>query len=117
MKALYNPKQDAGFRNWAWKEYEFSHDKNWHSIYSLCKIKFKKRIARRQYLEQNNLPLVIPEYIKYLVFYCYWKDKTKKLNTCYAYKSNELYSKYGTIKLDVEPLNRQKKCLSLGTSY
>ncbi len=115
LKALHNPEENVGFRNWAWKEYEFSHDKNWHSIYSLCKIKFETRIARRKYLEKHNLPLVVPEDIKYLVLrYCYWKDKTEKLNTCYAYKSNELYSKDGTIKLAIEPQNRTEKVSFFG---
>lgn len=118
LKALHNPEENVGFRNWAWKEFEFSHDKNWHSIYSLCKIKFETRIARRKYLEKHNLPLVVPEDIKYLVLrYCYWKDKTEKLKICDAYKSNELYSKDGTIKLTIEHSIGQKKCHSSATPY
>lgn len=103
LQTLCSAKEDAGFRDWAWKEHVFNHDKSWHCIYPLCKEKFKSRIARRKYLEENNLPLIVPEDIKYLVLrYCYWKGETDKL-----YKPDELiYSKDGTVKIAIEPLNR-----------
>ncbi len=110
LKALSNPKLYVGFRDWAWREFEFRHDKTWHSIYGFCKLKYEKRIARRKYLKQHNLPLVVPENIKYLVLRCcYWKGETKELNTFYADKYNELYSKDSTIKLSLNPLNRCEK--------
>lgn len=103
LQTLYSAKQDAGFRDWAWKEHVFNHDKSWHCIYPLCKEKFKSRIARRKYLEENSLPLVVPEDIKYLVLrYCYWQGETDKL-----YKIDEfICSKDGTVKIAIEPLNR-----------
>lgn len=100
LKALYDISQDVGFRDWAWKTQGFGHDKNWHNIYPLCKAKFEKRTARKAYLQENNLPFVVPEDIKYIVLrYCYWKDKRAKL------RSNYLYSQDRTIKLELEPLN------------
>lgn len=99
LKALYNPKQDVGFRDWAWKEYGFAHNKVWHDVYTLCKAKFERRKARGEYLLQNNLPLVVPEDIKYLVLrYAYWKGKENRKSV--------KYSKDGTIKIALEPLNR-----------
>lgn len=80
LKMLYNVHDNFGFRDWAWKEHGFNHDKSWHSIYPLCKEKFKNRIARRKYLEENNLPLAVPEDIKYpALCYCYWQGETVKL--------------------------------------
>ncbi len=103
LKMLYNAHENFGFRDWAWKEHVFNHDRSWHSIYPLCKEKFKSRIARRKYLEERNLPLIVPEEIKYLVLrYSYWKGETDKL-----YKSDEfICSKDGTVKIAIEPLNR-----------
>jgi hypothetical protein len=104
LQLLYSSKRDVGFRDWMWKEYEFFHDKKWHSIYALCKLKFKKRVARRNYLEKNNLPLVVMEDIKYLVLrYCYWKGDNERLRNS---AREILVSKDGTIKFALEPLNR-----------
>ena len=100
LKDLYDITQDVGFRDWAWKTHGFNHDQNWHNIYPLCKAKFEKRMARKEYLEANGLPLIVPEDIKYLVLrYCYWKGETKKVR-------RYLYSQDRTIKLSLEPLNR-----------
>lgn len=103
LKMLYNVHDNFGFRDWAWKEHGFNHDRSWHSIYPLCKEKFKSRIARRKYREKHNLPLAVPEDIKYLVLrYSYWQGETDKL-----YKPDEfICSKDGTIKIAIEPLNR-----------
>lgn len=101
LKDLYDISQDVGFRDWAWKTRGFYHDQTWHNIYPLCKAKFEKRTARREYLEANNLPLVVPEDIKYLVLrYCYWKGNKIKL------KRGTLFSQDRTVKLALEPLNR-----------
>lgn len=101
LKSLYDITQDVGFRDWAWKTHEFSHDQTWHNIYPLCRAKFEKRTARKKYLEENNLPLVVPEDVKYLVLrYCYWKGKRAQLN------SDHLFSQDRTVKLALEPLNR-----------
>ena len=101
LKDLYDISKDVGFRDWAWKTHGFGHDKNWHNIYPLCKAKFEKRMARKEYLQANNLPLVVPEDVKYLVLrYCYWKGKRTKL------KGKYLFSQDRTIKLALEPLNR-----------
>ncbi len=101
LKDLYDISQDVGFRDWAWKTHGFGHDQNWHNIYPLCKAKFEKRMARKEYLQANNLPLVVPEDVKYLVLrYCYWKGKKTKL------KGKYLFSQDRTIKLALEPLNR-----------
>lgn len=101
LNALYDISQDVGFRDWAWKTQGFYHDKIWHNIYPLCKTKFEKRMARKAYLEANNLPLVVPEDVKYLVLrYCYWKGTRTKL------KGKYLFSQDRTIKLELEPLNR-----------
>lgn len=106
LKVLYNAEQDAGFRSWAWKEYEFGYDKVWHDIYKLCKIKFDARINRGEYLKQNNLPLVVPEDIKYLVLrYAYWKGRSEIIHHG-GYGKEMQYSKDGVIKLALEPLNR-----------
>ncbi len=101
LKDLYDINNGVGFRDWAWKTHGFNHDQNWHNIYPLCKAKFEKRMARREYLEANGLPLIVPEDIKYIVLrYCYWKGETKKVSGHY------LYSQDRTIKLSLEPLNR-----------
>ena len=100
LKDLYDITQDVGFRDWAWKTHGFTHDETWHNIYPLCRAKFERRMARKEYLEANNLPLVVPEDIKYLVLrYCYWKGETKKVG-------RYLYSQDRTVKLKLEPLNR-----------
>ena len=80
----------------------FRHNKVWHEeIYVACKAKFEIRTARREYLEENNLPLVVPEEIKYLVLrYCYWKGEIRKLNDDY------LFSKEGSLKFEIFPLGR-----------
>ena len=102
LKSLYDITQDVGFRDWAWKTQEFYHDQTWHNIYPLCRAKFEKRMARKEYLEQNNLPLVVPEDLKYLVLrYCYWKGNSVKLR-----RRSYLYSQDRTVKLALEPLNR-----------
>lgn len=102
LKDLYDIKNGVGFRDWAWKTHGFTHDQNWHNIYPLCKAKFERRTARREYLEANGLPLVVPEDIKYIVLrYCYWKGKTTKLR-----RSSYLFSQDRTVKLKLEPLNR-----------
>ena len=103
LKDLYDVSQDVGFRDWAWKTQGFYHDQTWHNIYPLCRAKFKKRMARKKYLQENNLPLVVPEDVKYLVLrYCYWKGKRTKL--CGEY----LFSQDRTVKLALEPLNRSE---------
>lgn len=110
LRILYSANRDVGFRGWAWKEYEFSHDKNWHDVYKLCKIKFDARVARRKYLEQNNLPLIVPENIRYLVLrYAYWKGQQKQNDT--------VYSKDGVIKLAIEPLNRKETVPFFGYTF
>lgn len=116
LQLLYSTKQDVGFRNWAWKEHEFSHNKVWHSIYPLCKEKFKCRIARRKYLKRNNLPLIVPEDIKYLVLrYCYWKGNAKSLE---EQKENGcIHSKDGTIKIAIEPLGRTQTVKFCGHTF
>ena len=101
LKDLYDINNGVGFRDWAWKTHGFGHDQNWHNIYPLCKAKFEKRMARREYLEANGLPLVVPEDIKYIVLrYCYWKGETKKVSGHY------LYSQDRTVKLKLAPLGR-----------
>lgn len=101
LKALYSTKQDVGFRDWAWKTHGFTHDQSWHNIYPMCKAKFERRMARKEYLEEHNLPLVVPEDIKYLVLrYAYWKGKRINLY------DERLLSQDRTIKLALEPLNR-----------
>lgn len=104
LQTLYDKKQNTGFRDWAWKEYEFRHNKVWHDdVYALCRKKFETRIARRKYLERNNLPLVVPEDIKYLVLrYCYWKGKYEN-----RWKDDN-FSQDGTVKLSIFPLNRRE---------
>ncbi len=59
LKALYSTTEDVGFRDWAWKTHGFEHDQTWHNIYPLCRAKFERRIARKKYLEANNLPLIV----------------------------------------------------------
>lgn len=105
LHILYSPENDVGFRHWAWKSQFFSHDKTWHDLYKLCKIKFEARIKRGEYLKNNNLPLAVPEDIKYLVLrYAYWKGRIETL--CNKGQGEVQYSKDGTIKLAIEPLNR-----------
>ncbi len=112
LRHLYSTKQDVGFRYWAWKEYEFKHNKVWHNIYALCKAKFDARVARRKYLERNNLPLVIPEDVKYLVLrYCYWKGEYRKLY------DNNLFSKDGSLKLELFPLGRTETVDIFGYTF
>ena len=103
LKALYSTEQDVGFRDWAWKIHGFDHDQTWHNIYPLCKAKFERRMLRKDYLEENGLPLVIPEDIKYIVLrYCYWKGEKIELY------DEELFSQDRTIKLALEPLGRKE---------
>lgn len=105
LKLLYSTDIDVGFRNWAWKEHEFAHNKIWHSIYPLCKEKFRCRMARKNYLLKNDYPLIVPEDIKYLVLrYCYWKGTYEMFRE--QRKRGWLHSKDGTIKIPIEPLNR-----------
>lgn len=112
LGALYSTRQDAGFREFAWREYGFKHDKIWHSIYPLCDEKFAARVARRKYLERNNLPLIVPEDIKYLVLrYCYWKGEGRKL------WDDTIYSQDGTIKIALEPLNRIETVKFFGYTF
>ncbi len=101
LKNLYDISRDVGFRDWAWKTHGFTHDQTWHIIYPMCKAKFERRIARKEYLEENGLPLVVPEDIKYIVLrYCYWKGKKIQLY------DESLFSQDRTIKLALEPLGR-----------
>ena len=112
LKALHSASQDAGFRDWAWREYEFKHDKVWHSIYPLCQLKFAARVARREYLRQNNLPLIVTEDIKYLVLrYCYWKGEWQKLH------DTTIYSQDGTIKIALFPLGRTEEIKFFGYTF
>ena len=58
-------------------------------------------MARKKYLEENGLPLVVPEDIKYIVLrYCYWKGEKIQLY------DESLFSQDRTIKLPLDPLNR-----------
>ncbi len=101
LRKLYNPKIDVGFRHWSWKSQIFKHDRVWHDVYKLCYIKFESRIARGEYLKKNNLPLVVPEEIKYLVLrYSYWKGSIN------CKPSDTKYTKDGTIKI---PLGTEEK--------
>ncbi len=101
LRKLYNPKIDVGFRHWSWKSQIFKHDRAWHDVYKLCYIKFESRIARGEYLKKNNLPLVVPEEIQYLVLrYSYWKG-----DSTFAMIETQ-YSKDGTIKI---PLGTEEK--------
>lgn len=109
LRILYNPKINVGIRNWPWKEFEFRHNKIWHSNYKLCKAKFDQHVARRKYLEKFNLPLIVPKDVKHLVLrYCYWKGEDEKL------WDDELFSRDGTVKLDVFPLDRTEKIRLFG---
>ncbi len=102
LQALHNNKQNVGFRDWMWKDVEFRHDGTWYNTtYLLCGAKFEKRVARRRYLEQNNLPLIVQEDVKYLALrYCYWKGKRSKRG------NSDVFCQDGTIKLDIFPLCR-----------
>ncbi len=101
LKALYSTSEDVGFRDWAWKTHGFEHDQTWHNIYPLCRAKFERRMARKEYLEENGLPLIVPEDIKYIVLrYCYWKGEKIELY------DESLFSQDRTIKLALEPLGR-----------
>ena len=112
LQILYSTKQDAGFRDWAWKEHIFDHDRDWHCIYPLCKEKFKSRVARKKYLQDNNLPLIVPEPIKYLTLrYCYWQGETDKLHMP---DEEFIYSKDGTKKIAIEPLGRTERISFFG---
>lgn len=109
LHILYDAEQDAGIRDWDWAAYEFARDKIWHSVYPLCKAKFEQRVARRKYLEENNLPLVVPEKTKYLVLrYCYWRGDKRKL------ASDFLFSRDGSIKLPLFPLGRTEQLTLFG---
>ena len=109
LQILYDADQDVGFRNWDWKPYAFCHDsKVWHSAYPRCCAKFEQRIARREYLEKNNLPPIVPEKIKYLVLrHCYWKGDKRRLKKF-------LFSKDGAIKLPLLPLGRMETVTLFG---
>ena len=109
LHILYDAEQDIGIRDWDWEAYEFARDKVWHSAYPRCKTKFEQRQARREYLEKNDLPLVVPEKVKYLVLrHCYWKGDKRKLT------SEFLFSKDGTIKLPLFPLGRTERLTLFG---
>lgn len=108
LKLLYSTDIDVGFRSWAWKEHEFAHNKIWHSIYPLCKEKFKCRIARKKYLQDNGYPLIVPEDIRYLVLrYCYWKGTYEMFRE--QSDRGWLHPTDGTIKIPIEPLGRTEK--------
>lgn len=112
LQILHSANQDVGFRDWTWDDYEFYHDKCWHDIYLLCQAKIDRRRARREYLERNNLPLIVPDDIKYVVLrYCYWKGKESKLQNDY------LFSKDGTVKLALFPLERVETVRLCGNTY
>lgn len=109
LQILYDVAQNIGIRDWDWAAYEFARDKIWHSSYPLCKTKFEQRKARREYLESNNLPLVVPEKIKYLALrYCYWKGDKRKLSTDF------LFSRDSTVKLPLFPLVRTETMTLFG---
>jgi len=76
LKTLYSANENYGFRDWAWKSTMFPYDGYWYSLYEQCLKKFRVHIKKREYLEKHNLPLVVPEPIKYLALrYTYWKGK------------------------------------------
>lgn len=102
LQMLHNAKQNVGFRNWSWKEFVFPHDKIWYDDnYIICKAKFEQRVARRKYLEQNNLPLVVSEDTKYLVLrYSYWEGTYSKLY------DGTIFSHDTSLKLSIFPLDR-----------
>ena len=76
LKTLYSTKQDAGFRDWAWKNTMFPYDGYWYSLYEQCLKKYRVRVSKRKYLEKHGLPLIVPEPIKYLTLrYTYWKGE------------------------------------------
>lgn len=56
LKDLYDINQDVGFRDWAWKTHGFVHDNSWHNIYPMCKAKFERRMARKEYLKKTTYP-------------------------------------------------------------
>lgn len=101
LKDLYDISRDVGFRDWAWKTHGFTHDQYWHNIYPMCKAKFERRMARKAYLEEKGLPLVVPEDVKYFVLrYAYWKGDRDDL------EEYEFYEQNRTKKFALEPLNR-----------
>ncbi len=101
LKDLHDISRDVGFRDWAWNTHGFTHDQNWHNIYPMCKAKFERRMTRKDYLEENNLPLLVPEDIKYFVLrYAYWKGDRDDL------EEYEFYEQNRTKKFALEPLNR-----------
>ena len=104
LHVLYDRKHSAGFRNWEWKDFLFVHDKVWHDQYDLCKLKFDAHVARRKYLEERHLPLIVPEEIKFLTLrYCYWKGENAVLN--YAYEcpcANYQYTQDGTFRIAID---------------
>lgn len=58
-------------------------------------------MARKAYLEENGLPLVVPEDIKYFVLrYAYWKGNKDDL------EEYEFYEQNRTKKFVLEPLDR-----------
>lgn len=76
LKMLYNAHENYGFRDWAWKNTMFPYDGYWYSLFGQCLKKFRTHIKKREYLEKRNLPLIVPESIKYLTLrYTYWKGK------------------------------------------
>ena len=113
LRVLYSQKHDAGFRSWAWREYEFHHDKVWHNLLPFCRKKFEARIARRKYLEENGLPLAIPKEIKFLVLrYCHWKGTADQLSK--QFLDACMHSRDGTKKLALFPLGRTEKIRLFG---
>lgn len=119
LQLLFSTEHDVGFRDWAWKECGFTHDKAWHSMYPWCQVKFGARMARKKYLLENNLPLIVPEDIKYLVLrYCHWIGKNEALYEV-IYNIDEedkeyRFSKDGIVRLPLEPLGRTERVEILG---
>lgn len=111
LQLLYSTEQDVGFRDWAWEECGFPHDKTWYSMYPWCQLKFGARMARKKYLLDNNLPLVVPEDIKYLVLrHCHWKGRTEVLWNTEEY----IFSKDGIVRLPIYPLGRTEQVKLFG---
>lgn len=101
LKDLYDINRDVGFRDWAWRSRGFAHDQHWYNIYPTCKSRFERRMARKEYLKEKGLPLVIPEDTKYIVLrYAYWKGDREILTDYEFIEQNR------TKKFALEPLNR-----------
>lgn len=101
LKDLYDINRDVGFRDWAWRSRGFAHDQHWYNIYPTCKSRFERRIARKEYLKEKGLPLVIPDDTKYIVLrYAYWKGDRDVLTDYEFLEQNR------TKKFALEPLNR-----------